>query len=60
MKRSPSVRAAGQAMAEFLLVSAVLAMALFYPYLDGRPVAALLIHALMECLRARSFLISIL
>jgi hypothetical protein len=51
---------AGQAMVEFLLVSAVLAVALFLPYLEGRSVTSLLVHASMECFRARSFLISIL
>jgi hypothetical protein len=50
----------GQAMVEFLLVSAALAAALFLPYLHGRSVAAVLIRALMECFRARSYLISIL
>lgn len=50
----------GQAMVEFLLVAAVLAFALFFPYLQGHSVAALLLHALMDCLRARSYLVSIL
>jgi hypothetical protein len=50
----------GQAMAEFLLVTAALVFALFFPYLHGRSVVSLLLHALMECFRARSFLISIL
>lgn len=49
----------GQAMLEFLLVCAVLVIALFLPYLDGRSVTSLLLHALMEVFRARSFLVSI-
>jgi hypothetical protein len=60
MTRHLDGRHAGQAMAEFLLVSSALALALFFPYLDGRSVASLLVRALMECLRARSYLISIL
>jgi hypothetical protein len=60
MTRNPNCRHAGQAMAEFLLVSSALALALFFPYLDGRSVASLLVHALMESFRARSYLISIL
>jgi len=55
-----NARQQGQAMAEFLLVGTALAMALFLPYVDGRSVAGLLLHALMECFRARSFLISIM
>jgi hypothetical protein len=47
-------------MVEFLVVSAAMAVALFFPYVDGRSVAALLVHALMECFRARSYLVSIL
>lgn len=47
-------------MAEFLLVSSALVVALFLPYVNGRSVAGLLLHALMECFRARSFLISIM
>jgi hypothetical protein len=50
----------GQAMAEFLVVGSALALALFFPYLDGRSVASLLVHALMECFRARSYLMSII
>lgn len=50
---------AGQAMVEFLLVSSALAVALFFPYLHGRSVASLLVHASMECFRASSYLISI-
>jgi len=53
-------RKRGQAMAEFLLVGAALTAALFLPYLHGRSVAGLLLHALMEYFRARSFLLSIL
>jgi hypothetical protein len=50
----------GQALIEFLLVSAALAVALFFPYLHGRSVVSLLVHASMDCFRARSYLISIL
>jgi hypothetical protein len=59
MTRNPNRRHAGQVMVEFLLVSSALALALFFPYLDGCSVASLLVHALMESFRARSFLISI-
>ena len=54
-----STRQMGQAMLEFLLVCAALVLALFLPYANGRSVAGLLLHALMECFRARSYLISI-
>lgn len=54
------MRQPGQAMAEFLLVSAAVAFALFYPYVQGRSVTALLMHALLDSLRAQSFLISIM
>ena len=47
-------------MVEFLLVSGALAVALFFPYLNGRSVASVLVHALLESYRARSFLISII
>jgi hypothetical protein len=47
-------------MVEFLLVSAALAIALFLPYLQGRSVASLLLHALTECFRNRAYLISIM
>lgn len=50
----------GQAMAEFLVVSSALSLALFYPYLNGESVATLLLRALMRLSRARSFLVSIL
>jgi hypothetical protein len=50
----------GQAIAEFLLVSAALSLALFYPYLHGESVATLLLRTLMRLARARSFLVSIL
>ncbi|MET0282278.1 MAG: hypothetical protein ABW278_14305 [Steroidobacteraceae bacterium] len=50
----------GQAMTEFLIVAAALATALFYPYLHGESVATLLLRAIARCLRARSFLLSIL
>ncbi|MEO6078690.1 MAG: hypothetical protein ABIQ86_02780 [Steroidobacteraceae bacterium] len=60
MRRCSSMRPGGQALVEFMLVSAALAFALFFPYLQGRSVTTLLLHALMECFRARSYLISIL
>jgi len=50
----------GQAIAEFLVVSAALSLALFYPYLHGESVATVLLRALMRLSRARSFLVSIL
>jgi hypothetical protein len=50
----------GQAIAEFLVVSAALSLALFYPYLHGESVATLLLRTLMRVARARSFLVSIL
>lgn len=54
-----SARHRGQAMTEFLVVSAALALALLYPYLHGESVATLLLRALMRVARARSFLVSI-
>ena len=60
MSRRANSRSHGQAMVEFLLISAALAFALFFPYLQGRSVTSLLLHALLESFRARSFLISIL
>jgi hypothetical protein len=53
-------RQRGQAMAEFLVVAAALALALFYPYLHGESVGSLLVRTLMRALRVRSFLISVL
>jgi hypothetical protein len=50
----------GQAMAEFLLVAGALAVALFYPFIDGESVSTLLLRSLMQCMRARTFLLSIL
>lgn len=50
----------GQAITEFLVVAVALAVALFYPYLQGESVVTLLLRALMRALRARSFLISII
>jgi hypothetical protein len=50
----------GQVIAEFLVVSAALSLALFYPYLHGESVATLLLRTLMRLARARSFLVSIL
>ena len=60
MNRVRSPGPTGQAMVEFLVVSAVMAFALFFPYLQGRCVTTVLLHALMECFRARSYLISIM
>jgi hypothetical protein len=60
VNRKVKTRPTGQAMVEFLLVSAALAIALFFPYLQGRSVASLLLHSLLECFRARSYLISIM
>lgn len=50
----------GQAMSEFLVVCAALALALFYPYVNGESVITLLLRTLMGVARARSFLVSIL
>lgn len=50
----------GQSSAEFLAIACALALALFVPYLHGESVATLLLRALMQSLRARSFLLSIL
>lgn len=55
-----SARQCGQAMVEFLVVAGAMALALFYPYLHGESVATLLLRALMQVLRARSLLISVL
>jgi hypothetical protein len=53
-------RTTGQAMVEFLVISATVVFALFFPYLQGRCVATLLLHALLESFRAGSYLVSIL
>jgi hypothetical protein len=53
-------QAAGQALLEFLVVAMALVLALFLPYLQGRSVVSLLLHALVEYFRARSYLVSIL
>lgn len=50
----------GQAMAEYLVVTACVVLALFYPYLNGESVVSLLVRAVARVLRARSFLVSIL
>lgn len=47
-------------MTEFLVVTASLAAALFYPYVNGESVATLLLRVLMRVMRARSFLISLM
>lgn len=53
-------RQQGQALAEFLVVASAMALALFYPYVQGESVATLLLRVLMRTLRVRSFLVSIL
>lgn len=53
-------RQRGQAMVEFLVVSGAMALALFYPYLQGESVATLLLRSLMRVLRVRTMLISVL
>ena len=55
-----SVRHRGQAMTEFLIISAALSLALLYPYLNGESVATLLLRTLLRVARARSFLVSII
>lgn len=57
---SRACRDSGQALVEFLVVTAALAVALFVPFAQGRSVASLLWHALVEHFRAGSFLVSIL
>jgi hypothetical protein len=59
MSRRP-MEQSGQAMVEFLLVAAAVVLALFLPYAQGQSVVSLLLHALMEFFRARSYLVSIL
>lgn len=54
------MRRSGQAMTEFLIVTAALVLALFYPYLNGESVIALLLRSLLRVWRARSFLVSVL
>lgn len=53
-------RQRGQGSSEFLLVCGALALALFYPYVNGESVTTLLLRTLMNVARARSFLVSIL
>lgn len=60
MKRLDHTRQHGQALVEFMLVGAALAFALFFPYVQGRSVTTLLLQALLECFRARSYLVSII
>lgn len=52
--------ALGQTMLEFLIAGIAVAAALFFPFLHGRSVAGLLLHALLEAFRAQSFLISVM
>jgi hypothetical protein len=47
-------------MVEFLLVATALVLALFLPYVQGRSVTSMLLHALVEYFHARSYLVSIL
>lgn len=60
MKQQLPGCSSGQALVEFLVVSAAMAIAVFCPFVQGRSVASLLMHALMEFFRAGSFLVSIL
>lgn len=53
-------RQSGQSSTEFLLVAGALAVALFYPFVEGQSVGDLLLRALMASLRARSYILSIL
>lgn len=55
-----SLRQRGQAMTEFLVVGAALALALFYPYVQGESVVTLLVRAVLRVLRARTFLVSVI
>jgi cadmium resistance protein CadD (predicted permease) len=50
----------GQAMTEFLLVTAALVFALLTPFVQGKSVAGLLLDALLGSLRAQAYLLSIL
>jgi len=50
----------GQAMTEFLLVTAALAFALLTPFAQGQSVAGLLLDALLGSWRAQAYLLSIL
>ena len=50
----------GQAMTEFLIVASALALALFYPYVQGESVVTLLVRTVMRVLRARTFLVSVM
>ena len=50
----------GQSMSEVLVIAAALAVALFYPYVQGESAATVLVRALLQAMRARSFLVSIL
>jgi hypothetical protein len=50
----------GQALAEYLVLVAALAFALFYPVSHQQPVFELLVHALINVFRSQSFVISFL
>jgi hypothetical protein len=53
-------RYSGQALTEFLVVATSLALALFYPYVNGESVVTLLLRTLMRAMRARAFLVSVM
>jgi hypothetical protein len=55
-----TVQQRGQAMTEFLVVGAALALALLYPYLHGESVVTLLVRTVLRVLRARTFLVSLM
>jgi hypothetical protein len=52
-------RVAGQALVEALALTMALAIALLVPVGSGRPVAGVLLEALVAFLRAQSFALSI-
>jgi hypothetical protein len=49
----------GQAMLEFLALSAALAIALLAPLDSGRPIASVLLEAIVGLLRAQAYVLSI-
>jgi hypothetical protein len=50
----------GQSLPEFTLLCAMLAVALFVPYLDGQSVVEILWQAMVASFRSQSFLIAII
>ena len=50
----------GQASVEYLSVATALVVALLYPISQQGSVGAILVHALMNCFKAQSFVISVL